>query len=129
MSIHTPTHAVAKATLAPAPTLAPLTPALTPARPGMIQRKCACGGAPGVDGECAECRAKKLGLQRQATSSVTPAAVPPIVHDVLNSPGQPLDDKTRAFMEPRFGHDFRRVRVHSTAPAATQAKLTIGQPG
>lgn len=27
---------------------------------GMIQRKCACGGTPGLSGECAECRKKRL---------------------------------------------------------------------
>src|SRR6478752_1439777 len=36
---------------------------------------------------------------------------PPIVHEVLRSPGQPLDGATRSFMEPRFGHDFSNVRV------------------
>jgi hypothetical protein len=30
----------------------------------------------------------------------------PVVQEVLRSPGQPLDPATRAFMEPRFGHDF-----------------------
>jgi len=30
----------------------------------VLQRKCACGGAPGLDGKCGECRKKKrLGLQ------------------------------------------------------------------
>src|SRR5215210_315985 len=48
-------------------------------------------------------------------------AVPPIVHEVLASPGQPLDTATRAFMEPRFGHDFSRVRVHSDAGAEASA--------
>ena len=38
---------------------------------------------------------------------------PPIVHQVLVSPGQPLDTATRVFMEPRFGHDFSQVRVHT----------------
>jgi len=125
------THTSAQTQAAPAatPTLAPLTPALTPARPGLLQRKCACGGTPGVDGECAECRAKRLGLQRQAASPSAPAAAPPIVHEVLRSPGQSLDAATRAFMEPRFGHDFSRVRVLSAAPASTQAQLTMGQPG
>lgn len=42
---------------------------------------------------------------------------PPIVHDVLNSPGQPLDTAMRAFFEPRFGHDFSQVRVHTDARA------------
>jgi len=97
-------------------------PALTPARSGLLQRKCACGGTPGVDGECAECRAKRLGVQRQPASPATPAAVPPIVHDVLRSPGHPLDAGTRAFMEPRFGHDFSRVRMHTDAKAAQSAE-------
>ena len=47
---------------------------------------------------------------------------PPIVHEVLRSPGQPLDPVTRAFMEPRFGHDFSRVRVHSGAVAEQSAR-------
>ncbi len=48
--------------------------------------------------------------------------VPPLVREVLASPGQPLDAETRAFMEPRFGHDFSRVRVHSDAPSAESAR-------
>ncbi len=47
---------------------------------------------------------------------------PPIVHDVLRSPGQPLDLKTRAFFEPRFGHDFGNVRVHTDEKAAASAR-------
>jgi LysM repeat protein len=49
-------------------------------------------------------------------------AAPPIVHDVLRSPGQPLDAATRAFMEPRFGHDFSKVRVHADAKAGESAR-------
>ena len=48
--------------------------------------------------------------------------MPPIVHEVLALPGQPLDAATRAFMEPRFGHDFSRVRVHSDSRAAESAR-------
>jgi len=36
--------------------------------------------------------------------------------------GAPLDPTTRAFMEPRFGHDFSQVRVHTDARAATVAR-------
>ena len=49
-------------------------------------------------------------------------AAPPIVHDSLASPGQPLDAATRAFFEARFGHDFSRVRVHDDRRAADSAK-------
>ena len=103
---------------------APSTPKTTFAtvQPGLLQRKCACGGSPGVDGECEECRKKQLSLQRRATNPATPATVPPIVHDVLCSPGQPLDAATRAFMQPRFGHDFSQVRIHTDARAAESAR-------
>ena len=47
--------------------------------------------------------------------------VPAIVHEVLGTPGRPLDDDARAFMEPRFGHDFSRVRVHDDAAAGRSA--------
>ena len=42
---------------------------------------------------------------------------PPVVHEVLAGPGRPLDQETRGFMEPRFGHDFGNVRVHDDARA------------
>jgi hypothetical protein len=96
------------------------TPSFTPVRTNLLQRKCACGGTPGLDGECAECRKKRL--QRRSTGQAEPSTVPSIVHDVLRSPGQPLDASTRAFMEPRFGHDFSRVRVHADAKAAESAR-------
>ncbi len=51
-----------------------------------------------------------------------PANVPPIIHEVLNSPGQPLDEGTRSFFEPRFGHDFSQVRVHADSKATESAK-------
>ncbi len=56
------------------------------------------------------------------SNDISLPGAPPIVQNVLSSPGEPLDAETRAFMEPRFGHDFSRVRVHSDAPAANSAK-------
>lgn len=96
--------------------------AITPIAHGVLQR---CSN--GV--ECAECRAKREQrerqagtLQRSAVNTAPTSSVPPIVHDVLNSPGQPLDGGTRAFMEPRFGHDFSGVRVHTDERAAQSAR-------
>jgi len=101
----------------------PPTPSFAPAQAGLLRRKCACGGTtPSPDGECAECRNKRLGLQRRATNRVGNSSAPSIVHDVLRSPGHPLDTNTRAFAEPRFGHDFSRVRVHADAEAADSAR-------
>lgn len=61
-------------------------------------------------------------ISRAATGDGGGAEAPAIVHDVLRSSGQPLDAGTRAFMEPRFGHDFSGVRVHTDARAAESAR-------
>ena len=65
-------------------------------------------------------------LRRKATqtSTLNPhhSAVPSTIHDVLRSPGQPLDRETRSYMEPRFGHDFSHVRVHSDSRSAESAR-------
>jgi hypothetical protein len=87
----------------------------------VLQGKCACGSG-GGGGDCAECKKKETDLQRKpVSSSKSGSGVPPIVHDVLRSPGQPLEAQTRAFFEPRFGHEFGNVRVHDDAKAATSA--------
>jgi hypothetical protein len=171
----------------------PAAPQQTASRQNVLQRKCACGGAPGPTGECAACRRKKQmaarrhpllqpklcvnqpgdhyereadrvaeqvmrmpatrlqpqGLdketdgelrqrkpvvQRQLGSDAgAPAEMPPIVHEVVRSPGHPLDPETREFMESRFGHDFGQVQVHMDAQAVESAKAvnarayTVGQ--
>ncbi len=99
--------------------LNPHGPSRTPAGTGLLQRKCACGGGLGLSGECEEC--KRATLQRRAEKSAPPS-VPPIVHEVLRSPGQPLDRGSRSFFEPRFGHDFSRVRVHVDGQAVASAR-------
>ena len=61
-------------------------------------------------------------VQRVSAAATGETAAPPIVHDVLASPGQPLEAGTRAFFEPRFGHDFSHVRVHTDARAGESAR-------
>lgn len=86
----------------------------------LLHRKCACEGS-GAD--CDSGAEKKEGvLHRSAASHAQPNGVPPIVHDVLRSPGQPLAAATRAFMEPRFGYDFSGVRLHTDDRAAESAR-------
>ena len=90
---------------------------------GVLQRKCACGNQTLAGGECGACSKNRLSLQRRAVDNQSEhSEVPPIVHEVLRSPGQPLGAETRAFMEPRFSHDFSRVRVHTDAKAAESAR-------
>lgn len=93
-----------------------------------LQRACACGGAAGHTGECEECQQKRLSLQRMGLNSPLAGEVaPPVVHDVLRSSAPPLDAQTRALMEPRFGHDFSRVRIHTGDLAARSAEAVAAQ--
>jgi hypothetical protein len=86
----------------------------------ILRRKCACGGQASAGGECESCKKKEL--HRKAAGPGGPALAPPIVRDVLQSPGQPIDAATRGFMEPRFGHDFGKVRVHADEQATRSAR-------
>jgi predicted metallopeptidase len=63
-----------------------------------------------------------MALQRCLTGQTQPATVPSAVRAALRSPSQPLDTGARAFFEPRFGHDFSKVRVHSDSKAAESAQ-------
>ena len=84
-----------------------------------VQRNCSCGGT------CGDCRKNKYGRlqsKRVSVNSLSQAEAPPVVDKTLRSSGQPLDPAVRAFMEPRFGHDFSRVRVHCGTIADQSAR-------
>jgi len=97
------------------------------ARRGVLQRRCACGGTPGPTGECSACRQGKQVIQRHSDPGTHATIVPPAVNRVLRSPGQPLDETTRAFMDSRFGYSFDRVRVHTDSQAVESAKMLNAQ--
>ncbi|HEY0502511.1 MAG TPA: DUF4157 domain-containing protein [Lysobacter sp.] len=87
------------------------------------------GGA-GQAGAAGRCEA----TQRTPTLPSAPATeLPPVVHEVLASPGQPLESAKRRVFEQRFGHDFSRVRIHADAQAGVSARsvdaaaYTVGQ--
>jgi hypothetical protein len=88
----------------------------------MLQRKPSCSASGGKECECEECKKSTQTMQRFATGALTSITAPPIVHRVLRSPGQPLDAGTRADFEPRFGHDFSQVRIHTDSRAAESAR-------
>src|SRR5262245_29322109 len=92
----------------------------------LVQRKCGCGGSAGLSGQCSECEQDEL-LQRKV-SNPSVNNVPAVVHETLNSPGQPLDTNTRAFMESRFSHSFSGLQVHSVTPQKASG-LTLGPTG
>ena len=97
--------------------------------PGLLQRKCSCGGQTTMAGGQADSDKSKQFLRRSAshiTSGENDSSdAPPIVHDVLRSSGSPLNTSTRDFFEPRFGHDFSRVRVQTDHRAAESTRAVI----
>ena len=165
-----------------------------PVRAGLLQRKCACGGAAGLTGACAEYSKKRLVsrppliqaklvigepgdryekeadrvaeqvmrmtmpgpdedfeeirtapaqdeqlrrqpveekeeeeeelLQAKEITGRAPAVTPDLASRIqaLRGVGRPLPESARAFFEPRFGHDFGRVRVYADSPAAEAAR-------
>lgn len=98
--------------------------------PTLLQAKCAAC-------EEEEEQKKEVGVVRRDAAenlgNEHPFDAPPIVHEALSLPGQPLDQPTRAFFEPRFNQDFSRVRIHSDPKAAQSAQsihalaYTVGQ--
>ncbi|MCX7114207.1 MAG: DUF4157 domain-containing protein [Proteobacteria bacterium] len=97
----------------------------TPVSRSVLQRKCACGNQPTASGECAQCSKEKPDLlsasRAVGRATQSEGEIPSIVHETLRSSGQPLDSNTRLFMEPRFGHDFSRVQIHTGANAVESA--------
>jgi proteasome lid subunit RPN8/RPN11 len=97
----------------------------TPAQTGLLQKKSALCNTPGL----VEDSGRDVTLQRSPIDQAERFIVPSIMHEMLCLPRQPLDTKTRSFMEPRFGYDFSRVSVHSTGLGTIQTKLKINDPG
>jgi hypothetical protein len=95
-------------------------PAVSKAPGRLLQRKCACSQ---TGQSCERCAADTT-LHRRSTGVNGPALgfAPPIVREVLVSPGRPLDRGVLNMMEPHFGRDFSDVRVHTDAQAAASAK-------
>ncbi|WP_448873803.1 eCIS core domain-containing protein [Desulfobulbus propionicus] len=82
-----------------------------------IQRACPGGG--GCLNLQEEQRLRTSGVQ---TDHASEEVTPPIVQEALTSPGQPLDASARSYFEPRFGQDFRGVRVHADVAAHNAAR-------
>ncbi len=96
----------------------------TPVRKGIVQQKCACGGTPGLTGECAECRRK--GLFDRERSFLRPKLI-------ISQPNERSEEEAdstaeRASMESRVGHDFSRVRVNRIGSDVIQPKRAIRPP-
>ena len=75
---------------------------------------------PNVQRKCAECAQEdEEKVSRVESGDVSPDEdVSGAVNGGLLSGGQALDAETRGFMEPRFGHDFSQVRIHTDSKAS-----------
>ena len=84
-----------------------------PQSDGVIQRKCA---------HCEE--EEKKQVQRKETRPSMPEIATGFEQYVagLGTRGRPLSVEERGFFEPKFGHDFSGVRVHTGAEAAQSAQ-------
>jgi Domain of unknown function (DUF4157) len=108
---------------------------LLSAAPVMRKAGCGCGSCPACAAESLRISEPGDSLEREAQTtadqvmreaapvlpapgSVASVSEPP--SGVVPAGGRELDAATRAFMEPRFGFDFSRVRVHD-GPAGAQS--------
>lgn len=77
----------------------------------------------GIQRKCQHCEEEEK-LQRKESSD----GEVPVSNELnnyvgsLGSFGQPLSPNSKSFFEPRFGHDFSDVRVHTNAVAAKSAQ-------
>lgn len=96
------------------------------AAPRGVQAKLVVGAA----GDPFEREADRVAEQVMRTPDADPAGgttAPPVVEEVVRDAGRPLDAGARAFLEPRFGHDFGGVRVHTDSRAAESAGAVHAQ--
>jgi hypothetical protein len=89
------------------------------AAPPQISRKCAA---------CAEEEQKTLQRKESEVPEHGVSEAPASGHQVLRARGQPLDDATRAYIEPRFG-TAQQLVLRKLDTAAVQPELSISKPG
>jgi len=96
---------------------------LMPARGNIAQRKCACGAAAGMSGECEECGKKQLMVPQRPADRNETSALPSKVNATDSAAG------THAAMDSRFGHDFGRIQLFGPAQrGAGEASKKKGAP-
>jgi hypothetical protein len=79
-------------------------------------------GPPQLSRKCADCEEEDKLRRNPSGPQAVAGEAPEMIHQTLRAPGRPLDAATRAHFEPRFGHDFSRVRIHSDASAAASVR-------
>jgi outer membrane protein OmpA-like peptidoglycan-associated protein len=76
-----------------------------------------------ISRKCAACEEEETIRKKPAgKAEIAANEAPGTVREILRSPGQPLDASSLAYFEPRFGHDFSGVRVHTGVAAERSAQ-------
>jgi hypothetical protein len=88
----------------------------------LAPRRCPFGGA------CHTCPTRVQAKRDRDQAEDTPAQVPPIVHEVLRSPGQPLDPATVTLMEARFSQELARFPSGGAQNGDLPSRVTITRP-
>lgn len=78
----------------------------------LLQRKCACGGSPGADRECEECRKKKLSIGQKLTISSAP----------------PTNGKAEPPGSSPLGHSFGNIDTETADEDVEPSDLDLGEP-
>jgi hypothetical protein len=73
-----------------------------------------------IQRKCATCEEEEKIHRKEISNSVP--AIGAAVHQTLQSSGQALEKATRSAMEPRFGFDFGKVKIHDDSTAHQSAK-------
>lgn len=76
-------------------------------------------GASGLEQEKPD--EEKPSLRRSAEGTAAAQTAPAQVHETIARSGESLPSSVRSDLEPRLGHDFSHVRIHTDAQAAQSA--------
>lgn len=98
---------------------------ITPLKSSLLQRTCMCGESAGIDGECSQCREKRL------SSSHSPklSTAPPLIQRKPSAPDQTRSSSTHIPISPFISHNFNHIRIHPVPTERIQTKLTVNEPG
>jgi hypothetical protein len=80
-----------------------------------------------ADRTAAHAPAGRLRLGPAAPAPPGASLAPPLVQQAISAPGEPLERSTRSALEPQFGRDFSRVRVHTDAAADASARAVAAE--
>lgn len=93
----------------------------TPVWGHLLQRKCACGGAPAAGSECQECEREAAHLLHRSVSEGGNGASSSVLDD-WRAAAQPADRVRPGFLDPGFTHSFSKVRVEASDRAGRSSE-------